>query len=706
MSDQMQDIKDALARDPGAQARPDARKAAVSAALKAFDEKNSQSRQGLSIPARLKGIGNTIVETLFRRRSMTFSQIKLPHMLAGGASLAVLTLAIVNTQQFAPKAPVVPEVTVTGPVDTKPEPKKSEVADGVTPKPAGKGRKETVSALNGAIAGAGGNKIVGGDVAASVPEAAEPAPRVAMAPMPAPPAGVAMKKSVRVGQLYANRAPVVKRRSGDQRQGGFKADGRDRFENIVSNPVHVVAEDPVSTFSVDVDTASYSFMRASLNRNVLPQKDAIRIEELINYFPYDYKAPDDKARPFRADVTVMPSPWNANAKLLHIGIKGYEVPKTARPHANLVFLLDTSGSMNAPNKLPLLRNSFKLLLSTLQPDDTVAIVTYAGSAGVVLEPTKVSEKAKILASLDRLSAGGSTAGAEGIRQAYQLAEQNFDKTGINRVILATDGDFNVGISNPEELKSFVERKRKTGVFLSVLGFGMGNYNDALMQKLAQNGNGNASYIDNLNEARKVLVSEAGSTLFTIAKDVKIQVEFNPAMVGEYRLIGYETRKLKREDFNNDKVDAGDIGSGHTVTAIYEFVPKGGKGLKVDPLRYSKKAGDGAAAKPAGTAGEYAFVKIRYKLPGGNKSTLITTPVTTANEVDSVAAAPVDTRFASAVAAYGQLLRGGKHTGGFTYDDVIKLALSAKGEDRFGYRAEFINLVRLAKSAAALNPLQK
>ncbi|MEM8648874.1 MAG: YfbK domain-containing protein, partial [Pseudomonadota bacterium] len=335
-----------------------------------------------------------------------------------------------------------------------------------------------------------------------------------------------------------------------------------------------------------------------------------------------------------------------------------------RPRTNLVFLLDTSGSMRAPNKLPLLRNSFKLLLNSLQADDTVSIVTYAGSAGTVLEPTKVSDKAKILGALDRLNAGGSTAGAEGIRQAYALAEQNAVKDGVNRVILATDGDFNVGITNPEELKSFVERKRKSGVSLSVLGFGMGNYNDALMQTLAQNGNGNAAYIDSLNEARKVLVKEAGSTLFTIAKDVKLQVEFNPAKVSEYRLIGYETRILKREDFNNDKVDAGDIGAGHTVTALYEITPAGAKTRLVDSLRYQQKA-----AEPAASNGdEYAFVKIRYKQPQGSKSTLITTPVTAAHEVSDGASAPQDARFAAAVAAFGQILKGGRYTGSFSYDD--------------------------------------
>ncbi|MGE3830948.1 MAG: von Willebrand factor type A domain-containing protein, partial [Parvibaculaceae bacterium] len=459
--------------------------------------------------------------------------------------------------------------------------------------------------------------------------------------------------------------------------------------------------EPVSTFSIDVDTASYSFVRGSLNENVLPQKDAVRVEEMINYFPYDYAGPADKTEPFKANVSVFPSPWKPGAELMHIGIKGFAIDGKERPKANLVFLVDTSGSMDSPDKLPLLQNALKMLVDQMGPDDTVSIVAYAGSAGTVLEPTKAKDKAKIVAALDNMMAGGSTAGAEGIRQAYQLAEANFDKTGINRVILATDGDFNVGITDPEELKSFVERKRDTGVTLSVLGFGRGNYNDEMMQTLAQNGNGNAAYIDTLNEARKVLVDEVSSTLFTIAQDVKIQVEFNPQTVSEYRLIGYETRMLKREDFNNDKVDAGDIGSGHAVTAIYEIVPKNSQAALNDPLRYGVAGQDQQA-----TGGdELAFVKIRYKLPGEKDSKLITQPVKAGDAFISVDKAPQDARFATAVAAFGQLLRGGQYTGSYSYDDVIALAQGAKGADPFGYRAEFINLARIAKTAQGLEPLK-
>ncbi|MBW1752376.1 MAG: VWA domain-containing protein [Deltaproteobacteria bacterium] len=476
--------------------------------------------------------------------------------------------------------------------------------------------------------------------------------------------------------------------------------GRDRFEKITPNPVKVASEEPVSTFSIDVDTASYAFVRRALNRGVLPQKNAVRIEEMINYFDYDYPLPGDSLVPFKPTVAVFPTPWNPDTKLLHIGIKGLDIAADKKPRANLVFLLDVSGSMNSPDKLPLLKNAFRMLVETLAPNDTVAIVVYAGAAGTVLEPTQVKEKAKIIAALDRLSAGGSTAGGEGIRQAYALAEGNFDPKSVNRVILATDGDFNVGIRNPDELKGFVERKRQSGIFLSVLGFGQGNYNDVLMQKLAQNGNGNAAYIDTLNEARKVLVDEAGSTLFTIAKDVKIQIEFNPAVVAEYRLIGYETRLLKREDFRNDRVDAGDVGSGRSVTAIYEITPKDSSGRLIDDLRYETQ-NTAAKAPVLDQRSEYAFLKIRYKLPDAAVSKLITTPVGRDKEFSSIGKAPGEARFAAAVAAFGQLLRGESYIKDFTFDDIIGLAQPVRGKDSFGYRMEFLNLVRLAKTARAM-----
>jgi len=478
--------------------------------------------------------------------------------------------------------------------------------------------------------------------------------------------------------------------------------GRDQFENVTQNVFKNVREAPVSTFSIDVNTASYAFVRGQLNQNVLPQADAVRTEELINYFPYDYKAPSSADQPFSTNVSVFPSPWAEGRKLVRIGIKGYEVQASSRPRANLVFLIDSSGSMDGHNRLPLVKQSLSMLVDQLDPKDRVAIVTYAGDAGTVLEPTEVKDKSKILAAINQLGAGGSTAGGEGIRQAYALAEQNFDAGGVNRVILATDGDFNVGITDRDELKSYIERERGKGVFLYVLGFGMGNYNDALMQTLAQNGNGAAAYIDTINEARKVLVEESTSTIFPIAKDVKIQVEFNPATVAEYRLIGYETRLLNREDFNNDKVDAGEVGSGQTVTALYEIVPVSGPRVNED-LRYGAEPAP-SASTPAPNTGEYGFVKIRYKLPKSDTSNLITVPIDRASEVASFDAAPEDARFATSVAGFGELLRGGKYTGKFGYDDVLKIGQAAKGADPFGYRSEFLQLVRAAKTASGMPAL--
>lgn len=476
--------------------------------------------------------------------------------------------------------------------------------------------------------------------------------------------------------------------------------GRDKFEEITPNPVKLVSEEPVSTFSIDVDTASYSFVRRAINNGYLPRKDSVRVEELINYFDYNYPVPDDKKRPFKPTAAVFPTPWNPDTKLLHIGIKGFDIAPEDRPRSNLVFLIDVSGSMNSPDKLPLLKNSLRMLVDTLDPDDTVAMVVYAGAAGTVLEKTKIKEKGKILSAIDRLSAGGSTAGGAGIHLAYSVAETNMDPEALNRVILATDGDFNVGIRDPQVLKDFVARKRNQNIYLSVLGFGRGNYNDDLMQKLAQNGNGNAAYIDTLNEARKVLVDEVKGTLFTIAKDVKIQVEFNPLRVAEYRLIGYETRMLRREDFNNDKVDAGDVGSGHSVTALYEITPVGSKGRLIDDLRYSSNK-ESVVNNDENKSSEYAYLKIRYKLPGEDSSKLITTEIGGKNEYRGVSDSPQDSRFAAAVAAFGQLLRGDPHMGQYDYDDIINLASGARGEDFFGYRAEFLNIVRLSKTAAAM-----
>ncbi len=468
--------------------------------------------------------------------------------------------------------------------------------------------------------------------------------------------------------------------------------GRDRFAEVDVNPIKRVAEAPVSTFSIDVDTAAYSFVRRMLNQGVLPQKAAVRVEEMVNYFHYDYPLPTARTTPFSTSVSVMDAPWKAGNKLVHIGIQGYEL-QSEQPRSNLVLLLDVSGSMNSPDKLPLVKQSMSMLLSKLQPEDTVSIVVYAGAAGTVLEPTAVKDKQTIIAALNRLQAGGSTAGADGIRLAYQLAEAHFIEDGLNRVILATDGDFNVGINNPEELKGYVERKRESGVYLSVLGFGQGNYHDALMQELAQNGNGVAAYIDTLSEAQKVLVHEATSSLFPIAKDVKIQVEFNPDTVSEYRLLGYETRQLAQEDFNNDAVDAGDIGAGHGVTAIYEITPVGSASGVYEPSRY----GNEPAA--SGKGEEYGFLKLRYKLPDESTSRLISQPI--AMDAQPSGTLLQEARFATAVAGFAELLRGGKYSGNWDYSDALNLAQANRGDDPYGYRAELVQLIRKAEVAEAM-----
>lgn len=474
---------------------------------------------------------------------------------------------------------------------------------------------------------------------------------------------------------------------------------RDRFSHPDENSVKLVKEQPVSTFSIDVDTASYSFVRRQLNHGVLPPEDAVRVEEMINYFDYQYPLPASRKEPFSTLVNVIDSPWHQGNKLVHIAIKGYAIEKSVQPDSNLVFLVDVSGSMDSPDKLPLVKQSLSLLLESLKPTDKIAIVVYAGAAGAVLEPTEVQDKTKILAALEQLQAGGSTDGAQGLALAYQLAERNFKKESVNRIILATDGDFNVGITQDERLEDFVARKRQTGIYLSVFGFGEGNYQDAMMQTLAQNGNGVAAYIDTLGEAQKILVNEATSALFPIANDVKIQVEFNPATVAEYRLIGYETRTLNREDFNNDKVDAGDIGAGHTVTAIYEITPVDSKEKLVDASRYQPDV----QAKT--NSQELGFLKLRYKLPGENKSHLVTMPITAPDSIRGQTEAEkklqAEIEFSVSVAGFGQILRGGKYTSGWTYDDVIEMAQKNKGDDLYGYRTEFVQLVRKAKTAKSM-----
>jgi Ca-activated chloride channel family protein len=472
---------------------------------------------------------------------------------------------------------------------------------------------------------------------------------------------------------------------------------RENYAHFDDHGIKQVAHAPVSTFSVDVDTGAYSNVRRMLNNGQRPRQDAVRVEELVNYFSYDYASPASAREPFSITTEISTSPWNSNTQLLHIGIKGYDSADATLPASNLVFLVDVSGSMKSADKLGLLKAALALLSKQLRAEDRISIVAYAGASGVVLEPVAGNEHSKISQALDSLSAGGRTNGAAGIRTAYQLAEQSFLKNGINRVILATDGDFNVGTVSFEALKDLIEEKRKSGISLTTLGFGTGNYNDHLMEQLADTGNGNYAYIDTLNEAQKVLVDEMHSTLNTIAKDVKIQIEFNPAVVAEYRLIGYENRALTREDFNNDKVDAGEIGAGHTVTALYEINLVDSGTRSIDPLRYSK-----AAAVTATHDDEIALLRLRYKLPHRDSSKLIERPILLANIEKELAKTSTSFRFSASVAGFGQLLRGGKYTADFGYDDVLELARLSRGDDPFGYRGEFISLVNLAKTLAT-NP---
>jgi Ca-activated chloride channel family protein len=476
--------------------------------------------------------------------------------------------------------------------------------------------------------------------------------------------------------------------------------GADRFPDKEPNGILAVAEHPVSTFSIDVDTASYAFVRRALTGGQLPPREAVRVEEMVNYFPYAYPAPEDRARPFRVTTTVMPSPWNADNQLMHIAIRGYDIARAERPRANIVLLIDTSGSMAPSDRLPLLQQGFRLFAQQLRDDDRVAIVTYAGQAQTALEPTAGRDRHKIVEVIDNLRANGSTAGGEGLQRAYAMAERHFDKQAVNRLILATDGDFNVGIVDPKQLERFIVEKRKTGIYLSIFGVGVGNLNDALMQRLAQAGNGNAAYIDSLLEARKAMSEELASTLFPIADDVKIQVEFNPALVAEYRLIGYETRMLKREDFNDDRVDAGDIGAGHTVTALYEITPVGAKARRVDPLRYQTERDRVAPSLKSG-ADELGFIRLRYKLPGEAASRLIEQPLRAVDALAKIETAPAEQRFAIAVAAFAQRLRAESALDGFTYAKIAELANAARGADPEGYRAEFVRLVRMAETLGSV-----
>ncbi|MEP3276146.1 MAG: von Willebrand factor type A domain-containing protein [Stappiaceae bacterium] len=516
------------------------------------------------------------------------------------------------------------------------------------------------------------------------------------------PAPAAERKAKRERAIALNSKALSSARHQPRPQDALPAQSAgDRFSQLDRNGFLAVDTDPVSTFSIDVDTASYSYVRKLLNRGELPSADAVRTEEMVNYFTYDYPLAENLEQPFKPSVTVYPTPWNQNTQLMHVAIRAFDVPEDARPPVNLVFLVDVSGSMQAPDKLPLLKASLRLLLSKLDAEDTISLVTYAGSAGTALEPTSAAERSKILSALDNLAAGGSTAGAAGIRAAYDLAHQSKKDGSINRVILATDGDFNVGVSSDDELKKLISEKRNEGVFLSVLGFGTGNYNDSLMQVLAQNGNGTAAYIDTLGEARKVMVEQAGSALVPVAKDVKIQVEFNPATVSEYRLIGYETRALNRADFNNDKVDAGDVNAGHRVTALYEFTPAGTESAYNDALRYKKETTDtGSSAEPSAQSNELAFLKLRYKLPDSDKSKLITLPILKSDSKQTLDAVSNEVAFATGVAAFAEKLSGSEYSADYSYDEIKSLAKRGLSGGNGSLRNEFVGLVDLAELLSA------
>jgi len=498
--------------------------------------------------------------------------------------------------------------------------------------------------------------------------------------------------SVQVLSLRPNReaeapAVVAEARPLDIPAPEFNTEAYDRIED---NQFLQATQNPLSTFSIDVDTASYAVVRRFLQGGTLPPKDAVRIEEMLNYFSYNYPVPSEEG-PFSASVEVAQAPWALEHRLVRIGLKGQELGMEQRPSSNLVFLLDVSGSMQPANKLPLLKNAMRLLVDRLGEKDRVAIVVYAGASGLVLPSTSSDQKGEILAALENLRAGGSTNGGSGIRLAYQTAVSYFITGGVNRVILATDGDFNVGTTNQGDLTRLIEDNAKSGVFLTVLGFGMGNYKDSTLEKLADMGNGNYAYIDTINEARKVLVDEINSTLVTIAKDVKIQIEFNPLQVSAYRLIGYENRLLRKEDFNDDTKDAGEIGAGHTVTALYEIVPAG-KGLQipgVDPLKYQTPMGTTDVAQ----SGELLTLKLRYKQPDGETSRLLEFPVRDGDKAYSQASQ--DFKFAAAVASFGMILRQSPYQGNGTLAAVLELAEEGKGSDPHGYREEFLELVKQA-----------
>ncbi|MGD9476424.1 vWA domain-containing protein [Shinella sp. G-2] len=677
-----------LARRAAPAADASARAQALAAAMQTFDdaEKNVDAPQGSTDGGRRSSIFNWIWSPIMNRRLLAGSAL---------ATLLVVPVAGLVTYELVRNGTV--PLTSETQVVAKPSEQQDRRAGGQDEKKkeaANTGELAALQEAEQARARQSAEAAASAKAAADSEQnalAAEPLAEIrADDALAAAPDAFSLGGAVATEEL--SRAVVQPSGVADSLAMPVPEEDRERFASADPNPVKSVATDPVSTFSADVDTASYSYVRRSLLGGSLPDAEAVRVEEMVNYFPYDWKGPETAEKPFNATVTVMPTPWNKDTELLHIGIKGFDKVPAQQPSANLVFLIDVSGSMDEADKLPLLKSAFRLLVGKLKDTDTVSIVTYAGEAGVVLEPTQAKEREKILDAIDNLQPGGSTAGAEGIETAYKLAQKAFKTDGVNRVMLATDGDFNVGPASDEDLKRIIEERRKSGIFLSVLGFGRGDYNDGMMQTLAQNGNGTAAYIDTLAEAQKALVEEAGASLFPIAKDVKFQIEFNPERIAEYRLIGYETRILNREDFNNDKVDAGDIGSGHRVTAIYEVTPKGSPAVLNDPLRYGK--GEAAEAAATGSS-ELAFLKMRWKKPDGDTSELVTMPVTDANAVADVDAASNDIRFSVAVAAFGQKLKGVSALQDYAYGSILGLAEATRGNDPFGYRAEFLKLVQLA-----------
>ncbi len=680
MTDDFEALKAALKTT--AAADPAARAAALARAMENFD-----LLQGSPGASRLITSPPSRTGLLMRGFTMLKSLNSRP-LLAATTSVAALAIGFAVFLPLTSHAPVTPKPEVAKQdATTKPQPPATTEAD-------------RYAATAGTLAPVETAPEIPADAPTALDSLTEYAPSATVAPRAkkaltdtgAPQASREMDvASAELAQPEALMQPAPAPIA-DAESYSLPLENTEQFSSAPANPVKITAEEPVSTFSIDVDTASYAVVRASLNAGVLPDPQSVRIEEMVNYFPYAYPAPE-AGQPFRSSITVMPTPWNPGTRLVHIGIQGALPAVENRPPLNLVFLIDTSGSMDEPNKLPLLKQSLALMLGQLRADDQVAIVAYAGSAGQVLAPTQASNRTAILTALDNLAAGGSTAGAEGLELAYQIAATMASDGEVSRVLLATDGDFNVGIADPEALKTYIAAKRDTGIYLSVLGFGRGNLDDATMQALAQNGNGQAAYIDTLNEARKVLVDQLTGALYPIAANVKIQVEWNPATVAEYRLIGYETRVLAREDFNNDKIDAGDIGAGTAVTAIYEITAPDSPARRSDPLRYGTAAP--ASDAPATDAAELGFLRLRHAAPGSTTSTLIETPI-----LQSTAAPSEDARFAAAIAGFGQLLTGATYLNDWGWDQAIALALAARGADEFGYRIEAVNLMRTAKALSA------